>query len=210
MKTIDCEQGTPEWFAARLGIVTASSMEKIISPTGEASKQADGYANQLLAEMITGEPSDAWGGNSFTARGKEYEEEAAKYYAMTRGVDLETIGFCTTDDGRVGASPDRFVGSDGMLEIKTGLSSVVVEYLLSGKLEQKHRPQTQCGLYVTGRKWVDTMLYNPLMKPIVIRAVRNEVYIARMCEYLDAFNIKLEANKKVLMSLGYLDLPVAA
>lgn len=204
MKIVECDQGSLEWYEARAGRVTASGMENIITPTGKASTAADKYMNKILAELITGAPSESWKGNEHSQRGHEAEDEAAQLYAMSREVELTRVGFCVTDLGTVGCSPDRFVGDDGMLEIKTALSHIVVEYILSGKLEQEHRPQTQCGLFVTDRKWVDTMLYNPLMKPIIIRSYRDESYICNMCLYLDNFFRKLEAKKVLLRQRGYL------
>ena len=50
-----CEQGTDEWFQARCGIPTASSFDKLITPTGKPSTQADAYMHQLLAEWVMGE-----------------------------------------------------------------------------------------------------------------------------------------------------------
>lgn len=205
MRIIEVEQNSPEWFAARLGRVTASCMEKIISPTGKESSQADKYMNQLIAETITGESSETFKGNVYTDRGKDWEQEAADYYAMLRGVELTKIGFCVTDDGFTGCSPDRFVGEDGMLEIKTGLPHVVIEYYLNEKLEQEHRPQTQCGLFVTDRKWIDTMLFHPLMKPIIIRAERNEPYISDMKNYIEKFRKNMQDRITLLRNKGCLE-----
>lgn len=205
MKIIECEQGSPEWFAARVGKVTASCMEKIITPTGKESTQADKYMNQIIAEIITGESAEAFNGNIHTDRGKEYEEEAVNYYAMLNGIDPKKIGFCVTDDDKLGCSPDRFVGEDGMLEIKTGLPHVLIESALNNKLEQEHRPQTQCGLFVTGRVWVDTMLYNPKMKPIIIRAKRNNSFIVDMNTALTKFHAGMTDKIRKLKTSGYME-----
>jgi hypothetical protein len=202
----EIEQGTEAWRKIRAGKVTASCMEKIISPTGQESKQADKYMLQILGEIISGEPEETWSGNSDTERGKTLEQEAADYYAMTQEAELEKMGFCTTDDDFLGISPDRFVGDDGLLEIKTAKQSVFVDYLLSGKLEQDHRPQTQCCLYVTGRKWVDTFLYCPTMpKQIIIRSTPNKPFITSMCEYLSKFSKTLADKKSKLAELGYIN-----
>lgn len=205
MKIINCEQNTPQWASARLGRVTASCMEKIISPTGKESIQSDKYMNQLIAEVITGESAETFKGNGHTDRGKEWEQEAAEYYSMLRGVDLIKVGFCLTDDERVGCSPDRFVNDDGMLEIKTGLPHVMIEYYLNDKLEQEHRPQTQCGLHVTERQWIDTLLYHPLMKPIIVRSARNELYLASMCSALDKFHAEMKERITKLRNKGFLE-----
>lgn len=205
MKTIECTQGSPEWHTARMGKVTASGMDQIISPTGKESTQAEKYMNKIIAEIVTGESCDIFKGNVHTERGKEWEQEAAEYYSMLRGVELTKVGFCVTDDGLVGCSPDRFIGDDGMLEIKTGLPHIMIEYALNDKLEQEHRPQTQSGLFVTDRQWVDTMLYHPLMKPIIIRSDRNDIYIKTMCGYLDGFHTRMKDKISLLRNKGYLE-----
>jgi hypothetical protein len=203
---VDCIQGSPEWAAARIGKITASNMEKIISPTGQESKQADKYMNRLIAEVITGQSEETFAGNAHTERGNEFEQEAADYYATLNDWELQPVGFCLTDDGSIGCSPDRFIGDDGMLEIKTGLGHIFIESALNEKLEQEHRPQTQAGLLVTGRQWVDTMLYHPRMKKqIIIRSVRNEPYIAAMQSMVRTFQTRMQERINLLQSRGYLE-----
>lgn len=205
MKIIDCTQGSPEWVAARLGRVTASNMEKIISPTGKESTQVDKYMNRLIAEIVTGENEESFKGNQHTERGNEFEQEAANYYAALHDSDLQQIGFCMTDDGFLGCSPDRFIGQDGMLEIKTGLGHIFIESAVNEKLEQEHRPQTQAGLYVTGRQWVDTMLYHPRMKKqIIVRSTRNQDYINKMVDLLTLFRVRMQERITLLRTKGYL------
>jgi hypothetical protein len=202
----DIEPNGPEHAGLRLGRVTCSNMEEIISPTGEDSKQADKYINQIIAEKITEESAETFKGNPHTERGKEWEQKAAEYYTMLRGVDLQRVAFVTTDDGLIGCSPDYFIGDEGMLEIKTGLSTVMIDYYLNDKLEQHHRPQTQGGLFVTQRKWIDTMLYNPKMtKQIIIRATRNEPYINTMTGLIDEFHAKMNGRIALLRAKGYME-----
>lgn len=201
----DVQQGSEQWIALRLGRISASSMDKIISPTGKRSTQADKYMNQLLAEFITGESAETFKGNRYTERGHELEEEAADYYAMMKRVDVVKIGYCTTDDGLVGCSPDRLIGNDGLLEIKVPDPGTAVEYMLSGKLEQEYRPQLQAQLYVTGRKWVDIMCYLPKAKPIIQRCERNNDFIMSMITFIKAAHADLEFKKAELCRQGYLE-----
>jgi hypothetical protein len=209
MKIIECEQNSPEWYAARLGKFTASNMDKIITPTGQASKQVDKYISQLIAEIITGEPQESWKGNVHSERGKTLEQEAADYYAMLKGVELQPIGFCLTDDEMIGCSPDRLVGDDGMLEIKTCLSTIMIEYYekkdTEATLEQDHKPQTQTGLYVTQRKWIDTMLYSPGMKPIIVRSLRQGDFIMDMVRLTKAAHKSMQARLQALREKGMID-----
>jgi YqaJ-like viral recombinase domain len=76
MKLHDADQGSDKWHQLRLGIVTASCMDMIITPTGEKSTQASKLMNRLLAETITKRNCETFKGNIHTDRGKEYEEEA--------------------------------------------------------------------------------------------------------------------------------------
>jgi len=54
----DIEQGSERWLQARLGIPTASAFDKIVTSTGKASTQSNAYMNKLLAEWLTGRPSE--------------------------------------------------------------------------------------------------------------------------------------------------------
>ncbi len=205
MKIIDCEQNSPEWYAARLGKITASGMSSIISPTGKQSVSVSKYVSKLIAEIITGQSDEAFKGNIHTERGHALEDEACDYYAMLRGVEPQRVGFCVTDDDKIGCSPDRLIGDDGMLEIKTCLSSIMIDHYENEKLEQEHRPQTQCGLYVTGRQWIDTMLYHPSMKPIIVRSERNTPYIMDMVKFSNEAHQSLRARMVNLAQKGFID-----
>lgn len=209
MQILNVEQNSPEWHAARLGRFTASNMSRIISPLGKQSTSVDKYVTDLIAEKITGLSAEKFKGNVHTERGKTLEEEAADYYAMLRGVELTKVGFCMTDDGIVGCSPDRYVGTEGMLEIKTCLASIMTEFCEQDdpekKLEQEHRPQTQCGLHVNSdRKWVDTMLYCPgWPKPLIVRSVRQTSYIMDMVRYTNMAHVSLQTRLAALRLKGF-------
>ncbi len=205
MKVIEVEQNSPEWEAAKSGKFSASNMHKIISPTGKVSKQVDSYIDELIAERITGELCNSFKGNAHTERGHEMEDEAANYYAMLYGVEPQKVGFCLTDDEMIGASPDRLIGDDGMLEIKTCIPRIMVEMYQDENLEQEHRPQTQCGLFVTGRKWIDTMLYCPKMKPVIIRSTPIAPFIMDMVRLTKEAHQTLLTRMQGIAERGYID-----
>jgi hypothetical protein len=103
--------------------------------------------------------------SQFMERGTDMEEEAACWYAFENGADVRTCGFFTTDCGRVGASPDRLVGVDGLLEIKVpGIVAHVSNML---KMTDEYDVQIQTQLFCTGRKWCDLLSYNPTLKSMV-------------------------------------------
>lgn len=156
-------QGSEEWLRLRLGRPTASEFDRIITPkkwepTSGAARR--GYAVKLLTELILDGPLDGPTTPSMV-HGKDWEIKARRAYEMLEGVDVEDCGFCTTDDGLVGASPDAFVGDDGSLEIKCPeRPEIHVGYLLNPDgFKEEHWVQTQGQLYVTGRKWTDLISY---------------------------------------------------
>lgn len=208
MKIIDVEQNSDEWKKIRCGRFTASGMDQIITPTGKQSGQTEKYVNQIIAEIITGEPANSFKGNSNTDRGHALEDEASDYYAMLTGTEPKKVGFCISDDGLLGCSPDRFIGDDEYLEIKTCLPHVMVEAYKKerkapGFLEQDHRPQTQCGLYVTERKRAITMLYCPSMKPIIVHVPRNTSFTMDMIRYATEAHLMLKRELELLQKDGY-------
>ena len=198
----DIEQGTPEWYAIRAGKPTSSAFEKILSPTGKPSTQAEGYANQLLAEIMTGGAVETWEGNKWSERGNELEGDAVLFYEMQKDLETEKVGFVTNYD--IGCSPDRFIGDDGLLEIKCPAPHTHIKYLLNNKMDSKYIPQVQGQLYVTGRKWCDWMSYHPEMPSVIIRVERDEEYITKLGGALYNFLKTLEEKKQRMIELGHL------
>ena len=171
----DFPQGSPEWLDARLGCASASNMARVVTESGKLRKAKSGgglsqgaetYLHELLAEWLIQMPVKAEA-NQYMERGTEMEDEAACWYAFEHGADVRTCGFFTTDCGRVGASPDRLVGSDGLLEIKVpGIVAHVANML---EMTREYDIQVQTQLFVTGRKWCDLLSYNPTLKSMVRR-----------------------------------------
>lgn len=145
MKIIDFPQRSPEWFEARLGVPSASSFGKVITPTGKPSTQFDGYLNKLVAEVLTGR-TDGQEANEAMMRGTELEPEARQYYELIAGPVTET-GFCIHDDG-FGCSPDGMVGEEGLLEIKCPLSHTHVEYLRDNEIPSIYIPQYRVSFWL--------------------------------------------------------------
>src|SRR5882757_11245793 len=120
MKTLTCKQGSSEWAAARLGVVTASEIDALVSPTWKirTGQGVDTYLYRKLAEKVMGYAGD--GGGTFAMdQGNIIEKIAIPYYAFTYNVDVKTVGFCLSDDGRIGCSPDGLIGDFSGIEIKS-------------------------------------------------------------------------------------------
>lgn len=190
MEIFNCDQGTPEWFACRLGIPTASQFATVMAAGrgGAESKTRRTYMLKLAGEILTGDPMDSFS-NAHTERGHEMEPQARSYYAMQKDVDPQQVGFIR--NGNKGASPDSLIGNDGMLEIKTKLPHLLLDVLLRGVFPADHKAQCQGQLWVAEREWVDLTCYWPKMPSFIVRAYRDEPYIKEMSAAVDQFNDEL-------------------
>ncbi len=203
MKIIDCEQGSVEWYRARIGIPTASEFHQIVTPAkGLLSKSWRKYAYRLIAERLLNRPMESVEGQQWMERGKELEPKAAAQYEFVNDVALERIGFCTTDDGMLGASPDRIVrGEAAGVEIKCPSPAVHIGYLLDGPGDD-YRPQVQGQLMVCEFDYVDFYSYSEVMPARVIRNGRDEPYIALLRDALDEFVVQLFMMMERAKELG--------
>lgn len=199
MKIIDCEQGSIEWVTARLGKPTASEFHRILTPKGDLSKQATKYAYRLLAEFFLNQQMDSLEGLEWIEHGKMSEDDAVRIYEFIHDVEVQKVGFITTDDGRIGASPDRLVGKNGM-EVKCPSPQVHIGYLL-GDLGDKYKPQVQGEIFVGEFEWVDFFSHNVNFKPVDLRTFRDDDYIKLMevalkdfCDLKDEMLDKIKVN----------------
>lgn len=192
MKIIDCVQGSPEWFEARVGLPTSSNFDKIITTQGKPSKSKEKYLYKLAGERIIEKSEDTYK-NDVMLRGQELESEARQLYELMTGKTVEQVGLCVTEGKAIyGASPDGLVGEDTLLEIKCPIISTQVDYLVRGKLPTAYFQQIQGQLLVTERQYVDFFSYYPAMKPLLIRVVRDEVFLKALKFELEKFTVELD------------------
>lgn len=186
------KQGTPEWFSARLGRVTASRIADIIAKTKSgpsASRQA--YAVQLALERITGQREEGFT-SAAMQRGTELEAEARAAYEAERGELVREVGFIDHPSIEMsGASPDGMVGGDGLLEIKCPDSKQHLEYLRLQTVPAKYKPQVQWQMACTARAWCDFASYDPRfpdgLQLHIVRVPRDAEYIAELETEVAAF-----------------------
>lgn len=188
----DMPQGTPEWFAARLGIPTASMFATVMAKgrSGGESKTRQTYLYKLAGERLTGDPMDNFS-NHHMERGNAMEPEARQLYAYLKDADPQFVGFIT--NGPKGCSPDSLLGDNGMLEIKTKLPHLMLAAHEADGFPPEHRAQCQGQLWVAEREWVDLVCYWPKLPPLIHRLYRDEKFIAAMSVAVDQFNDELEA-----------------
>lgn len=199
MKIIPCEQGTPEWIAARLGIPTASEFHNIVgNATGELSRPkgkkeglsqvAKAYAYRLVAERLLGRPLEKPHGTPWAMqRGKDLEPAAIQQYCFTHDVEVRRVGFVTTDDLRIGCSPDALIiAARGGVETKCLLDEAHMGLFIDGP-EERFKPQVQGSLACCELEFWDLHGYHPDLPPITIRTYRDEPYIAKLSAALTEF-----------------------
>jgi hypothetical protein len=192
LQIFNCEQNSPEWHQARLGIPTASSFADILTKARDG--KSDGatrktYMLKLAGEILTGQPMEM--ARTFAMeRGHAMEPEARDLYALQTGAKLERIGFARR--GRAGCSPDSLIGADGGLEIKTKEPHLLIDVILKGEFPAEHKAQVQGTLWILEREWWDLEVYWPGLPPFIKRAARDEAYIANLAAEVERFNNDLE------------------
>lgn len=194
LQIFDCEQGTPEWHAARCGVVTASLFGTVMAKgktAGAPSETRKKLMYALAAETITGEHVPTWDGNKHTERGHVMEPQVRDLYMATSAFDCKQVGFIRR--GRIGCSPDTLVGDEGLLEIKTKLPHLQIEAVIAGVLPSEHVAQVQGQLYVTGRQWCDFRSYWPGLPELRVRVYRVADYMANLSTELHRFIAELDA-----------------
>lgn len=156
------EQRTEEWFAARLGKVTASRMADVMArtKTGWGASRAN-YMAELLCERLTGQMQDRFT-NAAMQWGTDTEPQARAAYEFMTGNAVEEVGFADHPTIPMsGASPDGLVGSDGLVEIKCPNTATHIDTLLTETVPGKYRIQMLWQIACTGREWCDFVSFDP-------------------------------------------------
>ncbi len=195
MKIHDVVQGSADWLALRCGIPTASEFSKILTPKEmKLSSQSPAYMYRLLGEWMTGRAQETIE-TEYMQIGKELEERAVKAYCFQRECQVEQIGFVTTDCGRFGCSPDRFVvGADGGVEIKTHPQAigVHVQAMIERAMSDQHKSQVQGCLWICEREYWDLVSYVEDLPTVIVRVNRDEKYIKLLSAALESFSEVME------------------
>jgi putative phage-type endonuclease len=161
LRILQVDQRSDEWYEARRGIVTASTVGKLLTPTLKVADNdtSRGLANTLAVERITGwteetaMTSDMW-------RGVEHEPFARDKYAEHYAPVTEVGFLIREEDGwQLGYSPDGLVGDDGLIEIKCPRAKTHLSTILADEVPAYYMPQLQAGLLVSGRAWIDFVSY---------------------------------------------------
>lgn len=197
--TLDCEQGSEEWLAARLGIPTATGFENIVTATGKKSASYIKYMAELIEESILG------GGDTFKSgfmeRGNQLEPQARAAYEFLTGNDVIQVGgVYLNEDREVMVSPDGLIPSlKKGLEIKCPKMSTHIRYLLEGGVPAEYVIQVQANLWVTGYETWDFVSYCPEYQKqtlYLFTVERDEKLMKAFDEHIPQFVKTLKAYKE--------------
>ncbi len=159
MKIHNVEQMTLEWIRLHFGIPTAACLDQLLTPEFELRKgeMPKTLVYKKVAEVIQNRPMIDLDKSSFMMeQGMILESEARPWFELEYEKKIRQVGFITTDDGRVGCSPDGLIeGEECGIEIKCPAAHTHVKYLVNGALPKEYAAQVFGSMYVTGfKRWM--------------------------------------------------------
>lgn len=192
-------QGSEEWLAMRCGLLTASEMKLIITPTLKAASndKERQHLYELLAQRITGYVAPGYVSDDML-RGMEDEIEARIQYGKNYAPVTE-CGFVTNDKWgfTIGYSPDALVGDDGLLECKSRNQKhqmrTLCEYVSADTIDPDFMLQCQTGLLVSERKWLDLVSYCGGLPMATVRVLPDAEIQDAIIKSASAFESRLAA-----------------
>ncbi len=169
-------QGSHEWKESRRGVITGSRFKDCRDrlKSGAPSKKCVDYAMDVAREREGGEPMAVFV-NGPMRLGSEQEPFGRAVYERKTGHIVEEAGFITTHDRLFGVSVDGLVGEDGIIEIKTMVSSdTLFTAFVDGDISS-YIDQCNGAMWLLGRKWVDLILWvHDLGRMKIIRIDRDD------------------------------------
>ena len=196
------EQGSDEWYAARLGKVTASRAADVLTKKGSAARS--NLSAQLVLERITKTKAESFQSPSMQW-GIDQEPTAKLFYEASRDVLVESTGFVQHPSIEyAGASPDGLVGANGLVEIKCPNTATMIDIILTKKIPTNHITQMQMQMACTQRDWCDYVVFDPRMPPkaklFIKRINRDKVFIDLMEKEIILFLKDVESNYQSISS----------
>ncbi|CAK01377.1 lambda exonuclease family protein [Bartonella tribocorum] len=195
------KQRTEEWFQARLGKVTASNVYNVLSKTarGTPTSKYENYKIQLMTERLAEKvnqfyttPAMQWG--------IEHEEDALREYEFIYDTIVTRCGFIEHPTIKMaGASPDGFIGDDGLVEVKCPQKNTHLRFFIDDNIKPEYSAQMQFQMACTGRKWCDFISYNPHfvgkslhLRMKIKRIHRDEEQIEQINQAIEVFLEEIE------------------
>lgn len=197
------EQGSDEWHAMRCGLLTASEMKLIITPTLKIASNDKERAHlyELAAQRITRHVEPQWVSDDML-RGMSDEVDARILYSEKRE-PVQDGGFITNSKWgfTIGYSPDGLVGKPGLIEVKSRRqkyqAQTIIENVAADRcttIPPDFAIQCQTGLAVSEREWLDFISYCGGMPMVIIRVWPDEKVQNAIIEAAGEFEARLQAR----------------
>jgi len=155
------------WLNARAGKLTASRMADAMDfrKDGKPSAGRMKYMRELLAERLTGSSMPHFVTPAME-HGLEYEDEAVDVFvARFPQYEIRQSRFYEHPTlENFGATPDREVGADGLLEVKAPNTATFLEWVMGGVVPPEHVPQMCAQLLCSGKTWCGFLAYDPRIR----------------------------------------------
>lgn len=156
-------QGSPEWFAFRLGKVSASRVADVMAKTktGYAASRKN-YMMELLCQRLTNKREEGYT-NAAMQRGTDLEPVARSWYEIQKGVMVEEVGcFEHPTIPNFVASPDGRIGKGG-LEIKCPNTAQHIDLISSESIDGRYQWQMLAQQACAGFEWHDFVSFDDRM-----------------------------------------------
>lgn len=179
-------QRTPEWFADKLGRLSASRVSNIIpGARGKYLAAREALLFELLVERITGARVEQFVTKEMQ-HGIDFEPVARERYSQATGNSVEETGFIHHRSiANFGASPDGLVSTDGVLEVKAPSTSTVLKILSGSDINPAWAFQVQCEILVTHRQWADLVIFDPRLQApldLTIITIKKDKLVCELIE----------------------------
>lgn len=204
----DVEQGTPEWFELRCGVVTGTGFAKVLAKGrgNQPSKVRTEYLRQIACERITGQRVEEGGFSSYwMQRGTELEPEARAAFEFLTGETVETPAFVYADKTKLcGVSPDGICLPHFGLELKAPKLTTHIDYLLNGEsCPNEYVAQIQGAMWVTGfKRWWFASYHPDAPKQLhAFEVMRDNEYIEKLSSAVKQFETDIELSIKQLTAI---------
>ena len=205
-------QGSEAWLAARRGAITGSRARDALDVTSKRLPGAKrtAYAMDVARERVGGMVPATYQ-NAAMKMGTEQEPIARVQYEAETGSIIAEVGFAHTEDKKFGASVDGLIGSDGIWECKTAVSSATLfRAIVDGDISD-YRDQCLFAMWLLGRRWVDLSIWCADLQLLhTVRIKRNDdeinAFEAKLLDF-DALVRQYEAGLRAFLPAAELSTP---
>ena len=190
----DMIQGGDDWYKIRLGLVTASEINILLTPSGKLAKNQKmrDHACEIASQRELNEVEDSF--QSYHMVRGHIQEAIARDVYSDNFDEVQECGFITDDSlgFKIGCSPDGLVGESGMIEIKSRIAKHQVSTIIKGEVPEEYVNQIQAALLISDRAWCDFIQYSNGM-PLFVQRVTNDIERQELIiEAIRAFELEVE------------------